>query len=1112
MSIPTNMVQQIVEKLHSERIQNLVAQTDARHILQEVKESEDNYPQFDSQLTEKVTHIAYSFIASGCSIIENNNDGADEGLIWIEKAGKILSDAYKHNSIEKDNRDNNLLIAGMSLYAAKQYSRAFLTLNDINVDFAVGQIITNFIKKDFSTLIRLTNEVFFSNQPTSQYIRDFDEWIISHEIARCFMIITDFVYSGNKTAFIEIDNILKKLIYIAIEDNLTLFWLIIRLLRILFTTFSTSSLWTVLPSILPSMEKTDIYIRLLGCFKSPVTELWVSQIEALKIALGINSGAVVNLRTSGGKTRVAELAILQTLSKNPSAKILYLAPFRSLAFELEQCLTKIFEPLGFTVSHLYGGATVSVSDFELIKSSNIIIATPEKSKALIRCGYGLETEIKLIVIDEGHLLGAEERHIRNEIFLTHLKEYAIRNDIRIIFLSAVLPNADELANWIAGDMSLVAKSEWKPSLERVGILRWNGESVWLDWLSDEKPFNHNFIQKQPLGFGRRRNDFPNDKNEAVAATAVRLSQNGTVMIYSARANSIDGIAKNVLLALGENPADFDWDETLWSVFQSICVEELGCDDIILKTARKGVICHSNRLSTHVRISIERLMRSKPPLIIIASSTLGQGVNVGISTVIVSTPYYNKQPINVRDFWNICGRAGRAYSDAEGKILYAIDNKVTKNQTRYKIDQDELLAKKYFSKQIEKVESGLLFALKTIYNIASNANVSFELLVELIANDFSQSNLPNDTNECLKQIFDLIDDELLAMHDGFGVERDNVDWVDDVFKNSLAIIQANANEQIQYIKILKARVTRLINCVPNKLDRRRIIASTVPFSVSQSILKDIDHFRNLAESFLKENTNESQNIEILAKYIREIECWVSNNAQSLLDKNSLSQKSRDKIRQSWLAGVALAKLTELEEDAGNIVKDYYGFTLPWVINAISQMFSSTNDEQIFKTYSLMALLVELGVPNETAANIYLAGVRSRCATTELSELDCVKGKPIAYIKRALLELSPTNSNISDTTRTWIELILKTYETQKSKQISFPNFEIEHKEKNVKRLLVRKDSSRGYYLISYDGYFYKKVKSDEEFPFEQIANVNGLYFDLHDQSWQLKSYNPMIKVKN
>lgn len=144
-----------------------------------------------------------------------------------------------------------------------------------------------------------------------------------------------------------------------------------------------------------SQYTTKSYIQLLSGFVPPVTELWPSQVAAIPLAVGENDGGIINLRTSGGKTRVAEIAIINTLSSNGMSKVLYLAPFRSLAFEVEQSLSKVFNPLGITVSQLYGGSTANLTDFELINESQVVIATPEKAKALIRCGSGLETKIKL---------------------------------------------------------------------------------------------------------------------------------------------------------------------------------------------------------------------------------------------------------------------------------------------------------------------------------------------------------------------------------------------------------------------------------------------------------------------------------------------------------------------------------------------------------------------------------------------------------------------------------------------------------------------------------------------------------------------------------------------
>lgn len=1105
MSIPTSYTADLLNSLSQGRIKNLITQADARRILQEVKESTKNYPKFDSELTEKAIHIAYALLSCGCSMVENENTETSEGLLVLEKAGKILSDTFSFNATESENKNYHLLIAGMALYAAKQYSRAFIALKDIDVNFSVGQIIINFIKKDFESLQNIANKVFFSYPPTQSDIRQFDEWVISHEIARCFFITIDFIYSGNKDAFTLVNDILEKILSLSSEDNLTLYWLIIRLLKIILSTFQDSSLWSVLLPLLPAKHITEKYIRLLSSFKSPVTEMWPSQTASLPLAVGDNNGAVINLRTSGGKTRVAEVAILKTLSTHTMSKVLYLAPFRSLAFEIEQSLNKTFFPLGIIVSQLYGGSTANVTDFDLINQSQIIIATPEKAKALIRSGSGIETEIKLIVIDEGHLLGAEKRHIRNEMFLTHIKEFAFRNEIRILLLSAVLPNADDLAQWIADDSASVAKSGWKPSLERLGLLLWNGTRVRLEWKSEGKPFNPNFIQKTPLGFGNRRNPFPNNKNEAIAATAVRLAQNGTVMIYSARANSIEGLAKNVLLALGKQPADFPWDPSLWAVFQSICSEELDDKDIVLKAARKGVICHSNRLPTLVRITIERLMRSKPPLIIIASSTLGQGVNVGISTVIVATPYYNKDPISNRDFWNICGRAGRAFSDMEGKILYAIDT----TRKQWKVTKDLNLANNYFNDQhIDKVQSGLFLELRAIYQIAKRTNTDFNLLVEAISNDFIEPGIPSELSDRLNGIFDCLDDELLAMHENFSIDDTDIGWVDDVFRKSLALIQANVEDKEQYLQLLRARTTALINRTKNKADRKKLIASGVPLSVSKYIFNDIEFFRSIALAFIQELTEECDRLELMDNIIRKLEIWTNENASCLM-KSVPTQSSLDNMRRDWISGVPLATIKNIETQADSISKDYYGFTLPWIIHAISQMFDSEVEENIVQTYSTLAMFVELGLPNKTATNIYISGVRSRSAALELSTLDDLQNKSVTEIKRSLLDLSLQDINLSEHSQVWIDLLLGFYEYQKPKKISFPKFT--WKKAGLPQKLYIRENNGEYFLVSNDGYFQEKVESNDDRPFAKIANTKGLFFELENDVWQLMSYNPFILVE-
>lgn len=688
----------------------------------------------------------------------------------------------------------------------------------------------------------------------------------------------------------------------------------------------------------------------------------------------------------------------------------------------------------------------------------------------------------------------------------HLSRHADKNNVRILLLSAVLPNADDLAEWITGDRTLVAKSDWKPSLERTGFLLWNGESVRLNWLGGEKPFNPNFVQQQPLSERKNSRKFPNSKNEAIAATAVRLSRTGTVLIFSGTARSVEGLADSVLLALRAEQGSFDWNKNLWDKFENVCAEELGGDSIVLNAARKGVICHSNKLPTLVRNAIERLMRSKQPRIIIATSTLGQGVNVGISSVIVATPYRGENDkISTRDFWNICGRAGRAYTDSEGKVLYAVDR--TNDIKRVKKDAE--IARNYFNANYEPVESGVLGALREIKKAAAYAGVSFEVLVETIANDFSDSSMPDDRQTFIKYVLDLIDDELLAMQEDYTDFLDSIDWVETIFKESLVLIQAKEEERQQFLELLKARVSLLRQRVPQKAERQAIIATGVPFSVSLALLRDTSLFRSIAEAAMFIDSI-FPHIDNSLKVVKQIEEWIFANASTLIDdkvenaRTKLTETDADMIRKKWVVGTDLAIINGNFENSEEIIAKLYEFVLPWVIHAISRLFDPKTDEEIQKFYSRLALFVELGLPSETAANIYLSGVHSRRVAVELAELDSLQNASLLEMKTLLIALAENVEGISDNAKIWLEGLSEQYNIEQRKRLTVRPFRFTSEAPD--RLLVRSNNG-GAYLLSADGYFQTaQISGDLGAELKSIATRPDVYFERQtDETYKLCTYS-------
>ena len=1095
MTIPPDIALEILNNHHTHGISNLFAQSNASHVLYEVGEDKANFPQFDAALVDKVTISAYSILAAGVSLFEETtsvNATSADAIFALEEAAILLHNVHSPHALESESSKFHMLVASMAFYAAGQYSRSFVTLKRIESQFILPKIIASFIRKQFDELIHQTNPYTLADLSSYTDSDGICEHAVTTAISRSLALTIEFLASGE---FKNIENAMSALDIgqqIAKDYESPSLWWITRLLKLMIGGMRDASLWKILPPYFPDDPiLLNHYTRLMAFGKPPITELWTSQKEAIPFALNPeNRGAIINLRTSSGKTRVAELAILQALMTDPTAKVLYLAPFRSLALEIEQSLGKVFNWCGHKVSHLYGGFRLSTADRQLAEESKITIATPEKARAILRSSPELLNEVKLIVVDEGHLIGADVRLIRNELFIDQLRYIANSIGCRILLLSAVLPNPEDLSGWLTGEPTNIGKSNWKPSAERFGILRWRGNHVRIDWRGDFESYNPKFVKSKPLGFGKRRNPFPNNKNEAVAATAVRLANVGPVMIFSARANSVPGLAKAVLLALGEKPTRHPWPDSSWNMFSATCEEELPTDSIEFKAAQYGVICHSNRLPPQVRLATEHLMRSNAPKIIIATTTLAQGVNIGISSVIVSTPYISREPINHRDFWNICGRAGRAFVDGEGKVLYAIDD----TRSRWHVNKDKGLAKIYFeSASSDPVDSGLLYALHSIKDVAQRTGIDFEQLMTMVAeNDFSAL---GENERWAEYVLDLIDDGLLALNEDEVVNPEGAspeEWVDDVFRGSLAAIQAGGDRfnltSEEFIKLITARTVGVVGKLPNPVERKAYVATGLPLTAARCIYRDSDLFVAESQKLIDNDLSTPSIIE----FLQWIEEWARANASSIVDAlpdNTLM----DLIRTHWIEGDPMRTIIAKTDKATSVCKDIYGFQFPWLIHAVSQQLIKMDYEELSEAMSSVALCVELGLPNELAAWVFMSGVRSRSASTEISKCSVSLGTSLSVVRRNLRDpeiLRDMISRVSSTAKVWLDLQLSEFESEKAELPTFPIFKAE-KLDGIDTIVARSNAGSTY-LCSVDGLQRMAVKVSEKWPFYQVADDHRFAF--------------------
>jgi len=211
MSVSIESIQRILQILDDNKIKNLGAQSDARRVLQEVGELSLNFPNYDPHLSEKNSYIAYLLIFNACDIVENSFENQISSAEIFERAGKLLADNYQFAQEAEDISDINLLISSMSFYCAKQFSQAYISVEHVKPNNSIVSMVKLFLRKDFNQLFTESIENFFVEQPYLSELDQLDQWIISHEIARCFMIYLNTLYSGDLGQFNQISFILETL-------------------------------------------------------------------------------------------------------------------------------------------------------------------------------------------------------------------------------------------------------------------------------------------------------------------------------------------------------------------------------------------------------------------------------------------------------------------------------------------------------------------------------------------------------------------------------------------------------------------------------------------------------------------------------------------------------------------------------------------------------------------------------------------------------------------------------------------------------------------------------------------------------------------------------------
>lgn len=465
-----------------------------------------------------------------------------------------------------------------------------------------------------------------------------------------------------------------------------------------------NSLWASIEGI---SQKLDEYLEMIlsRSNSKPIFDLWPSQKSAIEQNLFdmTKSALVVQMPTSAGKSLLAKLYIMQTKSVYNDAKIAYLVPTRALVNQVKRDLKTEFEGLGYGVDIAIPFMDIDEIEEELLlKNTDILVTTPEKFDIMQRSKHPFVDKLRLVIVDEAHNIQDGERGAKLELLLAMLR----KNDrnLKILMLSPFMKNANEIASWLSNDRGIDIFVNWKPAQQFTGISRNiplspRGSIQQVKYI----PSACNDVYSEEFTLDIKRLSRQEKKKAGQSyLLAEKYKHIGGVLVLCTQQRYAENFAEIYL-----DKDDISEAEKLEiSPLLELIETEMGSDSLLYKVLLKGCAYHHSALPLSIREEIEDAIRRGFIKVVAATTTLAQGMNFPIATVIfqgMTVPQggYSRN-MSASEFWNIAGRAGRALVDKEGHVIAVCGS-----------DEQEEQFREYLINRNEEIVSSLLQVIEEI---------------------------------------------------------------------------------------------------------------------------------------------------------------------------------------------------------------------------------------------------------------------------------------------------------------------------------------------------------------------------------------------------------------
>ncbi|ELW63893.1 Helicase POLQ-like protein [Tupaia chinensis] len=408
---------------------------------------------------------------------------------------------------------------------------------------------------------------------------------------------------------------------------------------------------------LPSKVR-DLYVQFKG-----IEKLYEWQHTCLTLnSVQERKNLIYSLPTSGGKTLVAEILMLQELLCRRK-DVLMILPYVAIVQEKISGLSNFGIELGFFVEE-YAGSKGRFPPIKRREKKSLYIATIEKGHSLVNSLIENEriSSLGLVVVDELHMIGEGSRGAILEMTLA--KVLYTSKTTQIIGMSATLNNVEDLQEFLQAEYYT---SQFRP-VELKEYLKINDTIYEVDSKAENgMTFSRLLDYKYSDALKKMDPDH-------LVALVTEVIPNYSCLVFCPSKKNCENVAEMICKFLSKEYLKQREKEKQELIKNLKHIGNGHLCPVLKRTVPFGVAYHHSGLTSDERKLLEEAYSTGVLCLFTCTSTLAAGVNLPARRVILRAPYVAKEFLKRNQYKQMIGRAGRAGIDTVGESILILQEK------------------------------------------------------------------------------------------------------------------------------------------------------------------------------------------------------------------------------------------------------------------------------------------------------------------------------------------------------------------------------------------------------------------------------------------------------